>query len=128
MELFRVLKAYSIYDSELGYCQGTNFIVATLLVQMPEERKVMRSFMKIFERQRFKILIMVIINIRAFATFCCFMFRYGLREIYINNFEGLTRILFFIDELLKDNSHKLRKHLGKAKKNNHFLFKIYLSI
>ena len=49
MELFRVLKAYSIYDSELGYCQGTNFIVATLLVQMPEERKVIRSFMKIIK-------------------------------------------------------------------------------
>ena len=49
MELFRVLKAYSIYDSELGYCQGTNFIVATLLVQMPEERKVIRSFMKILK-------------------------------------------------------------------------------
>jgi len=85
MELFRVLKAYSIYDPELGYCQGTNFIVATLLVQMPEER--------------------------AFAVFVCFMYRFGLRAIYINNFDGLTRLLFFIDELLKDGSTKLRKHL-----------------
>ena len=69
----------------MGYCQGTNFIAATLLVQMPEER--------------------------AFAVFVCLMYRFGLRSIYISNFEGLTRILFFIDELLRDGSSKLRKHL-----------------
>ena len=73
MELFRVLKAYSNYDSQIGYCQvnysialrhqksrekliligkkGTNFIVATLLVQMPEET--------------------------AFAVFVCLMYRLG---------------------------------------------------
>ena len=49
MELLRVLKAYSNYDVTVGYCQGMNFIVATLLVTMPEET--------------------------AFAVFTCLMFR-----------------------------------------------------
>ena len=62
-----------------------NFIVATLLVQMPEET--------------------------AFATFVCFMFRYNLRSLYIDHFEGLTRNLFFIEKLIKSGSDKLKRHL-----------------
>jgi hypothetical protein len=31
--LFRVLKAYSLYDSEVGYCQGLSFCVGPLLMQ-----------------------------------------------------------------------------------------------
>ncbi|ETW80423.1 hypothetical protein HETIRDRAFT_409881 [Heterobasidion irregulare TC 32-1] len=35
--LFNVLKAYSIYDPQVGYCQGLPFIVAVLLLNMPDE-------------------------------------------------------------------------------------------
>lgn len=35
--LFNVMKAYSIHDSEVGYCQGSAFLVGVLLLQMPEE-------------------------------------------------------------------------------------------
>ncbi|KAI0092977.1 rab-GTPase-TBC domain-containing protein [Irpex rosettiformis] len=35
--LFNVLKAYSLYDSSVGYCQGLPFIVAILLLNMPDE-------------------------------------------------------------------------------------------
>uniref|UniRef100_T1GFK8 Rab-GAP TBC domain-containing protein n=1 Tax=Megaselia scalaris TaxID=36166 RepID=T1GFK8_MEGSC len=35
--LFNVMKAYSLYDREVGYCQGSGFIVGLLLMQMPEE-------------------------------------------------------------------------------------------
>lgn len=35
--LFNVMKAYSIHDREVGYCQGSAFIVGLLLMQMPEE-------------------------------------------------------------------------------------------
>ena len=36
--LRRVLKAYSAYDREIGYCQGMNFIAAMFLTLMSEER------------------------------------------------------------------------------------------
>ena len=36
--LFRISKAYSVYDSEIGYCQGQSFLIAALLLQMPEEQ------------------------------------------------------------------------------------------
>lgn len=36
--LFSVLKAYNTFDPELGYCQGMNFVAATLLMHLkPEE-------------------------------------------------------------------------------------------
>ncbi|XP_076352112.1 ecotropic viral integration site 5 ortholog-like isoform X2 [Tachypleus tridentatus] len=35
--LFNVMKAYSLHDREVGYCQGSAFIVGLLLLQMPEE-------------------------------------------------------------------------------------------
>ena len=35
--LYNALKAYSIYDSKVGYCQGMGFIIALLLLYMTEE-------------------------------------------------------------------------------------------
>lgn len=32
--LFNVMKAYSLYDREVGYCQGSGFIVGLLLMQV----------------------------------------------------------------------------------------------
>lgn len=36
-ELRRVLHAYSVVDAEVGYCQGMGFVVAVLLLHLPEE-------------------------------------------------------------------------------------------
>ena len=35
--LFRVLKAYSLHDLEVGYCQGMAFAAGILLMYLPEE-------------------------------------------------------------------------------------------
>lgn len=35
--LFNVMKAYAVMDPEVGYCQGSAFIVGMLLLNMPEE-------------------------------------------------------------------------------------------
>ena len=35
-ELGRVLSAYSVYNPEVGYCQGMNFVVALLLLTASE--------------------------------------------------------------------------------------------
>lgn len=32
--LFRLTKAYSVYDAEIGYCQGLSFLVAALLLHV----------------------------------------------------------------------------------------------
>ena len=37
--LFNVLKAYSLYDTEVGYCQGLPFVVAILLLNVRESTR-----------------------------------------------------------------------------------------
>lgn len=32
--LFNVIKAYSLYDQEVGYCQGISFVVGALLLNV----------------------------------------------------------------------------------------------
>ena len=47
--LFNVMKAYSIHDREVGYCQGTAFIVGLLLMQVRflEKGAMTTSFLRI---------------------------------------------------------------------------------
>lgn len=43
-KLFRVLRAYSHFDSEIGYTQGMNFIAASLLLHMnPDNEKELQE-------------------------------------------------------------------------------------
>lgn len=50
--LYKLCKAYSIFDEEIGYVQGLTFIGAALLLHMPEEQVIiaaycLRSFRKL---------------------------------------------------------------------------------
>ena len=38
LSLFNILRAYANYDQETGYCQGMNFIVGALLMNLTEEK------------------------------------------------------------------------------------------
>jgi hypothetical protein len=53
--LYKLSKAYSIYDQEIGYCQDLSFFIATLLLHIPEEQ--------------------------SFNLLCKIMFNYKLRDI-----------------------------------------------
>ena len=39
--LFNVMKAYSIHDREVGYCQGSAFIVGLLLMEVMSPKKIL---------------------------------------------------------------------------------------
>lgn len=45
--LFNVLKAYSLYDRELGYTQGLNFIAAMILLKVSDESLAFVVFTRI---------------------------------------------------------------------------------
>ncbi|XP_065916983.1 EVI5-like protein isoform X2 [Dysidea avara] len=47
--LLNVLKAYSVYDREVGYCQGSPFIVGMLLMQQIPEEEVFCIFIRLME-------------------------------------------------------------------------------
>ncbi|KAH7888682.1 rab-GTPase-TBC domain-containing protein [Phlebopus sp. FC_14] len=74
--LFNVLKAYSLYDPQVGYCQGLPFVVAVLLLNMPDEE--------------------------AFSLLVCLMHTYDLRGHFLPEMPKLQLRLFdrLVEELL----------------------------
>mmetsp|Transcript_11882 Transcript_11882/g.18254 ORF Transcript_11882/g.18254 Transcript_11882/m.18254 type:complete len:923 (-) Transcript_11882:185-2953(-) len=87
--LRRILRAYSQYDNEVGYCQGMNFIVAMFLTFLSEEE----SFW----------LLVVVMNED----------RYMLRALYGEDMSGTHEILYIADKLMKQFVPKLWKHLER---------------
>jgi hypothetical protein len=87
--LFRVLKAYSLHDLEVGYCQGMAFVAGLLLFYLPEEP--------------------------AFEVLCRLMSEAdggaGLRKFYLPGLEGLKVELRALDVLLAQRLPNLRAHL-----------------
>lgn len=85
--LFKVCKAYAVYDEEVGYCQGLSFLVAALLLHMPEEQ--------------------------AFCVFVRIMQNYGLRNLFRNNFDELYLKFYQLDQLLEDHMPDLHQHFNR---------------
>ena len=88
-ELRRVLRAYSQIDSEVGYCQGMNYIVATFLSIVSEEEAFW--------------LLVVVMNEEP----------YNLRELFLEDMSGTHEILFIAEKLIKQFFPKLSKHLQR---------------
>lgn len=84
--LFNVIKAYSNYDTEVGYCQGSPFIVGLLLMHMPEEE--------------------------AFNTFSLLMREYKLRGLFKPSMEDLPLRLYQLDMLLQSHFPELFQHFA----------------
>ncbi|XP_058034615.1 rab GTPase-activating protein 1-like isoform X2 [Ahaetulla prasina] len=82
--LYKICKAYSVYDEEIGYCQGHSFLAAVLLLHMPEEQ--------------------------AFCILVKIMYDYGLRELYKNNLEGLRRKFYQLEKLTQEQLPDLYNH------------------
>uniref|UniRef100_A0A0N5BNS3 Rab-GAP TBC domain-containing protein n=1 Tax=Strongyloides papillosus TaxID=174720 RepID=A0A0N5BNS3_STREA len=84
--LFNVIKAYSIHDKEVGYCQGSAFIVGQLLLQMPEEE--------------------------AFAVFVRLMEDYRLRELYKPTMTDLGLCMFQLECMVQEQMPDLYTHFN----------------
>ncbi|KAH8853977.1 Rab GTPase-activating protein 1 [Schistosoma japonicum] len=82
--LFLVSRAYALYDEEVGYCQGLTFFAAVLLLHMPVE-------------QAFTVLVQVNNN-------------YGVREFFLNDFDGLHMRLFQLGRIIQDQLPDVSKH------------------
>lgn len=53
-KFLNVLKAYAVFDSEIGYAQGTNFIVLMLILNIEKEIDVFWVFMDIMVNKNWK--------------------------------------------------------------------------
>ncbi|OAD79198.1 hypothetical protein PHYBLDRAFT_121036, partial [Phycomyces blakesleeanus NRRL 1555(-)] len=81
----RLLKAYSVYDAHVGYCQGLAFLVGPLLMVMPEKQ--------------------------AFCVFVRLMETYDMRTMFTLNMEGLHLRLHQFQTLLSQRCPRLDAHL-----------------
>lgn len=91
--LFRVSKAYAVYDSEVGYCQGLSFLAASLLLHMPEEQ--------------------------AFCVLVKLMYEYGLRDMYKDGFENLYMRLYQLNKLMEEHLPQLWQHFSDMSVESH---------
>ncbi|XP_002735946.2 ecotropic viral integration site 5 protein homolog [Saccoglossus kowalevskii] len=82
--LFNVMKAYSLHDREVGYCQGCGFIVGLLLMQMPEEE--------------------------AFCVVVKLMQDYRLRELFKPSMAELGLCMFQLENLIQEHLPDLYFH------------------
>ncbi|KRY39356.1 Ecotropic viral integration site 5 -like protein, partial [Trichinella spiralis] len=82
--LFNVMKAYSIHDREVGYCQGSAFVAGMLLLHMPEEE--------------------------AFSVLLKLMEEYRLRELYKPTMAELGLCMFQLECLVQDQMPELHAH------------------
>ncbi|KAK9818215.1 hypothetical protein WJX72_008962 [[Myrmecia] bisecta] len=85
--LFRVLKAYSLHDLEVGYCQGMAFVAGIILMYVPEEP--------------------------SFRTLARLMDSQGpnLRRLYLPGLEGLKQQLRMLEWLMERLYPDLKAHL-----------------
>ncbi|XP_059947209.1 rab GTPase-activating protein 1-like isoform X2 [Mesoplodon densirostris] len=84
--LYKICKAYSVYDEDIGYCQGQSFLAAVLLLHMPEEQ--------------------------AFCVLVKIMYDYGLRDLYKNNFEDLHCKFYQLERLMQEQLPDLHGHFS----------------
>ncbi|KAG2198409.1 hypothetical protein INT47_008986 [Mucor saturninus] len=83
--LFNVIKAYSLFDKHVGYCQGLHFVVGVLLLHMPDEA--------------------------AFCVLIKLMSQYGLRGHFTPQMETLHERMFQFNQLLLVFLPQVHRHL-----------------
>lgn len=87
--LRRVLKAFSLYDESIGYCQGLGFVVGPLLMHMNEPE--------------------------AFCILVRLMERYDLRSCYLPSLAGLHLRIYQFQQLLTQHLPDLAAHFEHLK-------------
>ncbi|PVV05156.1 hypothetical protein BB560_000326 [Smittium megazygosporum] len=85
--LFNILKAYSLYDAEVGYCQGLGFVIGPLIMNMGE--------------------------CEAFCVLVRLMETFDLRGMFTEDMEGLHLRLFQFSNLAAQVLPHVWKHLQK---------------
>ncbi|XP_009564878.2 TBC1 domain family member 1 isoform X4 [Cuculus canorus] len=85
LSLYNILKAYSLLDQEVGYCQGLSFVAGVLLLHMGEED--------------------------AFKMLKFLMFEVGLRKQYRPDMTILQIQMYQLSRLLHDYHRDLYNHL-----------------
>ncbi|VUC23108.1 unnamed protein product [Clonostachys rosea] len=99
--LGKVLKAFSLYDTKIGYCQGLAFLVGPLLMHMPDKQ--------------------------AFCVLVRLMERYDLRTCFLPDLSGLHVRIYQFRELLRSNLPELSSHFEELQLDPAYVSQWFLS-
>ncbi|KIV94947.1 hypothetical protein PV10_02661 [Exophiala mesophila] len=99
--LGKVLKAFSLYDDKIGYCQGLGFVVGPLLMHMSEPE--------------------------AFSVLVKLMENYDLRSCYLPDLSGLHLRIYQFQQLLSRHLPELSNHLDHLKVEPLYVSQWFLS-
>jgi len=83
--LFNVLKAFSLYDESVGYCQGLSFVAALLLMKVPDEQ--------------------------AFYILARLLKGHDLRSFYTEDMRGVQLRMYQMNRLIQQLFPAMYKHL-----------------
>eukprot|EP00457_Paulinella_chromatophora_P006100 gb/GEZN01006118.1/.p1 GENE.gb/GEZN01006118.1/~~gb/GEZN01006118.1/.p1 ORF type:complete len:423 (-),score=58.49 gb/GEZN01006118.1/:352-1620(-) len=86
--LTNLLHAYVVADPEVGYCQGMNFVAASVLIAIPDQEQAFQCFFMLMTHPR-----------------------YSFRELYLEDLSGLKLAKYQFDCLMQWYHPKLAKHL-----------------
>lgn len=86
--MFNLLKAYSLLDQEVGYCQGLSFVAGILLLHVDSEDE-------------------------AFELMRHLLFNFGLRKQYLPSMNALHLQLYQMTRLLRDHQYDIFNHFDK---------------
>ncbi|KAL3901455.1 MAG: hypothetical protein SGCHY_000605 [Lobulomycetales sp.] len=106
--LFNLLKAYSIYDSEVGYCQGLSFVVGPLLMQNVSEVDAFSILVRLMEED----------SPHTITASAAKVPRpYALRSLFTSQMVGLHLLLYQHTCLVRSMLPRLSEHFTKYNVN-----------
>nr|CDS25831.1 USP6 N terminal protein [Hymenolepis microstoma] len=102
--LFRILSAYSMYNTEVGYCQGMSDIAGMLLIYIMDEEEAFWAFAQLLDSPRHK-----------------------MHCLFVRDFPGLHRYFTHHERVLKTHLRKIWKHFRKEQiDTSTYAFKWYM--
>lgn len=116
--LGRVLKAFSLYDHQIGYCQGLGFVVGPLLMHMSDS-EAFCVLVRFASQSRF-------LGIKM-LTIIRLMEHYNLRSCYLPDLSGLHLRIFQFQNLLTRHLPELSSHLEQLKVEPLYVSQWFLS-
>ena len=97
--LYRLLKGFAIYDAEVSYCQGMNFIAGFLLIVSDfNEIDSFYMLLSLFTKD--------------------FSNNFGIRGFFLNGFPLLKYYVYQFDHIFKKKLPNLKKHFDKLEVPN----------
>ncbi|CAH8590753.1 unnamed protein product [Schistosoma intercalatum] len=88
--LFRVLAAYSVYNSEVGYCQGMSELAGLFLIYIEDEEDAFWALNQLMTS-----------------------YRYNMHSVYVADFPGLKRLFAHHERIVRKLLPILDKHFTK---------------